>query len=773
VPIPLALLFAAITLPTGWRLAPAGAPVPLDTFPVHAHLLPDTEHALVLHSGFKPPSLALLHLASRRILQSLALPEAGTNFVYDPAARRAYVPLGHRAGVAVVEVSASGSLVLAATLPAPRGHASTVALSAGILAVTHTLQDSVALIHAGTGAALRTLSVPRPTRALFHQGFLYVLSHSPAALHVFRLPDFTPTGTVPLSPGPSDATVHAGWLYITASLSNYLDILSVANPAAPQLIERLNLAPAPRWPVGLSPTSVTADPATGRLYITCSDANAIAVFDLARRRIAGYIPTAWYPTFALPLPRRGLLVLNGKGERSYPNPEGPNPTRHRSMTPQPPSPIQYTPLVQLGSARIVANLSGAALSTHARAYAKLTPSPFAKPAGKLPSAIRHVVFIMKENRTYDQVLGDLPQGNGDASLCLFPERVTPNHHKLAREFVLFDNFYVNADVSAEGWFWTSAAITPPSVMKRWPASYAGRARPQSGNTSPRAAAVTTEPLDQPPGGFLWNTALRAGLSFRNYGFFVSNRRGAQPGEPIVASVTDPALLPHTNPLYAGYDPDFPDIERARIFLADLAEFERTNSLPQLTVMVLPNDHTWGTSPGKLTPYASMADNDAAFGRIVEALSRSRFWPHTAIFVVEDDAQNGPDHVDSHRAPAYILSPYTRRGVVDSTFFNTTSVLRTIELILGLAPLTHYDASSLPMLSAFARKPDLSPYVAEAPRVPLDSKNPARSATAARSAALDFSAPDRIDDAEMNAILWQALRHTPPPPPTRSTFLRAR
>jgi DNA-binding beta-propeller fold protein YncE len=745
------LLLAAVTLPTGWRLDPAGVEIPVDTFPVHAQLLPGNQHALLLHSGFKPPSLAVLHLASRKIVHSLPLPEAGTDFAFDPATRRVFVPLGHAAGLAVVALSASNQLSLSKTVSTPAGHAATAAYQGGLVALSHTLSDTVALVDPSNGAEARRLAVPRPTRSLFHRNHLYVLSHEPASLHVFSLPNFEAVTTVPLSRGPSSLAVHQDRLYITASLSNHLDILSLADPARPKPVERLNLAPTPTWPVGLSPTAVTVDPAANRLYIACSDANAVAVYDAASRKLSAYVPTAWYPTFALPLPRRGLLVLNGKGERSYPNPQGPNPTVHRTMTPQPPSPIQYTPLIQLGSARLLTNLTPAALRQHSQTYANLTPSITPAPAGPLPP-IRHVVYIMKENRTYDQVLGDLPAGNGDPSLCLFPENITPNHHKLAREFVLFDNFYVNADVSSEGWMWSSAAITPPAVMRAWPAAYAGRSRP------------APKPINDTPGGFLWTSALQAGVSFRNFGFFVSNRPGAKPGEPIVAGVSDPALLPHTNPLYAGYDPDFPDVERARIFIEEL---ERTGTLPQLTVMVLPNDHTWGTSPGKLTPNASMADNDIALGRIVEAISKSPVWPHTAIFVLEDDAQNGPDHVDSHRSPAFVISPYTRRAAVDHTFYNTTSMLRTMEMLLKLPPLTHYDATAAVMFPAFSATPDLRPYLAEAARVPLGTKNPPRPSASAR---LDFSAPDRIDDDVLTAILWRALRGVPPPPPTRAAFL---
>jgi YVTN family beta-propeller protein len=749
-------LLLALVLPTGWRLAPAGVEVPLDTFPVSAELLPDNRHALVLHAGFKPPSLAVLHLESRKVLHSLPLPEAGTHFHFDPGTSTVFVPLGHKGAVAVIRLKPDHSLELGPSFPLD-GQVSTVTGAGAQLAVT--LNQSVAILDVKTGAVLRRLAVPNPTRALHHNGHLYVLSRAPAALHVFSSGTWEPLPTVPLSSGPTDLLVHGATLFVAAANSSSLDVLDITNPASPRLVERLNLTPNPQWPAGITPASLRFDTSTGHIYVACSDANTVAVLDASSRRVTGYIPTAWYPTYALPLPGAGLLVLNGKGERSYPNPRGPNPTVHATMTPQPPSPIQYTPLIQTGSARLIDNITPRELSRHTRAYARLTPVLQTHKPAKLPSAIQNVIFIMKENRTYDQVLGDLGKGNGDPSLCLFPENVTPNHHKLAREFVLFDNFYVNADVSSEGWMWTSAAIVPRHTMTRWPAAYAARRRPQP-----------AEAADQPAGGFLWNSALRTGLTFRNYGFFVTNRPGAKPGEPIVASVSDPALAPHTHPLYAGYDPGFPDQDRARIFLDEFREFEKQGQLPRLMLMVLPNDHTWGTSPGKLTPFASMADNDAALGRIVQAVSNSKFWPHTAIFVLEDDAQNGPDHVDSHRSPAFVISPYTRRGAVDSTFYNTTSMLRTIEQILKLPPLTHYDATSPAMRTAFQTKPDLTPYVAEPARVSLTAVNPPRSATAARSLQMDLSQPDRMDDGEMNQILWLAIKDSLPPSPSRAAFI---
>jgi hypothetical protein len=241
------------------------------------------------------------------------------------------------------------------------------------------------------------------------------------------------------------------------------------------------------------------------------------------------------------------------------------------------------------------------------------------------------------------------------------------------------------------------------------------------------------------------------------------------GSEQVERVRDPVLAPLTNRRYRGFDVEHPDVERAQVFLAELAEYEKAGRMPRLVLVRLGNDHTLGTSPGKIAPLSSFADNDYALGQIVEGVSKSRFWSKTAIFVLEDDAQNGPDHVDSHRSPAFVISPYTRRGAVDSTMYNTTSMLRTMELILGLRPMTHFDAAARPMTAAFQATPDVRPYVVETPRRRLDELNPAKSPTAARSARLDFSEADRIDDDELNDILWRAIRKSDPPPPVRSYF----
>lgn len=791
--LPLSLLLAlgaagavAAPLPTGRGIRPAGERIPLDTFPWQAIALPGRDAALVLHSGYRPPSVGLLDLKTRQIAARVPLEDAGYAMAWDAARRRVYVAGGYGSNVQVIEWKAN---TLTALTPweitgetaADRRMVASVALSGGgaRLAVIETLQDAVAVYSVEDRRLLRRIGgLARPTAAVFSPDarHLYVAEAGGPRVSRIHLDNGAAEPGPAVAAGPSDLLLHAQRLYVACANSNFVDVLR-AEPGQPlRAGERWNLALTPGQPENVSPSQLTLSPAASTLYVTLADANAIALLDPRDGRMQGLIPTGWYPTGVAPFPDGRLLVLNAKGFGSRPNPRGPDPTRHRTMTPQPPSDIEYLPLVQLGGAQWLPRLDAPTLAaatrtvreTNAPVRIRRAALPKGHPLRARPgeqSPIRHVIYIMKENRTYDQVLGDLETGNGDPSLCLFPEKITPNHHALAREFTLLDNFYVNADVSAEGWHWSSAAIVPHYLMRSWPAAYAGRRRPLPG--APPQPTGREDPLTRPEAGYLWTEVIRRGIPFRNFGFFVRNRPGARFGEEVVASVSDPALSPFTSPRYAGYDPDFPDVDRARVFLEELAGWEKSGEMPRLIVMVLPNDHTWGTAPGKLTPYASMADNDLALGRIVEGVSRSRFWPRTAIFVLEDDAQNGPDHVDAHRAPAYVLSPYTRGRRVDSTFYNTTSMLRTIEWILGLSPLTHYDAQAPLMVEAFHTRSDPRPYRARPAQVPLTTRNPPRS----DAAALDFSRPDAIDDAVLNAVLWRALRGQAPPPPVRSVFLR--
>ena len=380
-----------------------------------------------------------------------------------------------------------------------------------------------------------------------------------------------------------------------------------------------------------------------------------------------------------------------------------------------------------------------------------------RPGGTSP--IEHVIYIVKENRTYDQVLGDLEIGNGDPSLTLFGEEISPNHHKLAREFVLLDNFYVNADVSADGHNWSAAAIAPAYVQRMWPNSYGARRRHYDYEGGERAAL--------PPAGYIWSNVLAKGLTMRNYGWWCTNVTPAPESGRQIQVTRDPALAPHTNMEYRAYDLNYKDVDRAKVFIKDIEQFDRQGAMPRFLVLRIGNDHTSGTTPKRISPRAAVADNDLALGMIVEAVSKSKFWAKTAIFVLEDDAQNGPDHVDSHRSPAFVISPYTRGRGVDSTRYSTTSMLRTMELILGLFPMTLHDAGARPMHAAFRTEADTRAYEKAEARVPLDERNPETSPTAARSLRMDWDEADQIDDNELNEILWLAMRGGNPPPPVRS------
>ena len=363
------------------------------------------------------------------------------------------------------------------------------------------------------------------------------------------------------------------------------------------------------------------------------------------------------------------------------------------------------------------------------------------------------------------MFGDIPKGNGDPNLCIFPEQVTPNQHAIANEFVLLDNFYVESEVSADGHEWSMAAYATDFVEKSWPLLYRGN---RYGKLS--YPAEGSLPIAAPSSGYIWDQCLKAGVTFRSYGEFISNP--SAPGLPRKPKVA--ALEGHFDPDFHGYDLAYPDQKRADRFIAEIKRFESEGEMPQFQVLRLPNDHTSGTSPGKPTPTAMVADNDLALGRVIEAISQSKFWSETAVFVIEDDAQNGSDHVDAHRTIAMVISPYVRRGHVDSTMYSTASMLRTMELIVGLEPMTQFDAAATPMYESFSPTPDLAAFIHRPCNVNLNEKNLASAWGAEMSLAFDFSQEDAADDLQLNEVIWRSVRgpESRMPPPVRAGFVFA-
>ena len=782
-------------LNSGAILQPAGRQVPLSTFPMASALSPDGKYLVILQGGYLPPSITLRNPETLTELHQITLPDAWLGLAFAPVGNVFYVGGGSRSTVYELGITPESKLELrrefVVTPADTRKHTDflgdvTLSPDGRLIYVAALFRNSVIVINPQTGIVIEEFkSASRPYRLLFHpdgktffvtglgDGMLYqhdalngrIVNRYGVGLQPMDM--VWRTRAPRLEPG-EETSPYSARLFVTLGGDNSVAVFGVDENRNLRRVETINIALYPSFqPVGMTPSALAISADQDTLHVVCSDANAVAQVDIRGKRsiVQGFVPAGWYPTAAHVLPNKTLMVLNGRGIRSFPNPEGPNPTRKRAILHEGNVAVQYVGAIQRGTASLIPPVAPDQLDAYTRQVLRQNPYKGTRASaftGRLPM-IEHVIYVVKENRAYDQVLGDLGIGNGDPSLNLFNEEIAPNHHKLAREFVLLDNFYVNADVSADGHNWSSAAIAPPYVQRMWPNSYAARRKHYDYEGGEVAA--------RPPAGYLWSNVLQRRLTYRNYGWWGINITPAPTSGPQLSRMKDPALAPHTNMEYRGFDLEYKDVDRMAVFLKDLAQFESTGQMPRLITMRLGNDHTSGTAPKKYSPRAAMADNDLALGLLVEAVSRSKFWATTAIFVLEDDAQNGPDHVDSHRSPAYVISPYTRARGIDSSMYNTVSMLHTIETILGINPMTMHDAGARVMWAAFNAAPDPKPYQAEHARVSMDERNSETAPQTARSRAMNFEEADNIDDDALNQILWLAMKTTPPPVPVRSLWGR--
>jgi DNA-binding beta-propeller fold protein YncE len=564
-------------------------------------------------------------------------------------------------------------------------------------------------------------------------------------------------------------------LYVACANSTKV---SVIDPATGKGLQTINCALHPNAPNGNTPNSLAMTPDGEMLFVANADANNLAAFNCTERTKAvplGFIPTGWYPTSVrYNAQDKALYITNGKGMSSKANRNGPNP-----QVPQVRNLHEYIGEILKGTFSIVRVPTLKQMEAHTQTAHKCSPlrendavnadgaeadNPIPKKVGD-SSPIRYCLYIIKENRTYDQLFGDIKEGNGEPGLCLFPESVTPNHHKIARQFVLLDNFYVDGEVSADGHEWSMGAYATDFVEKVWPLSYRG------GKIFGYPSESSYHPHEDGSGGYLWDKCAEAKVSFRTYGEWVENGKRKPDGTYEDSSVRVKALEGKFDPKFRGYDLDYPDVKRAEHFIGELKRFEAAGEMPRMQVLRLPNDHTAGTKVGSPTVTAMVADNDLALGMVVEAVTRSKFWKETAIFVLEDDTQNGPDHVDAHRCPALVISPYTKRKFVDSRLYSTTSMLRTMELILGLKPMSQFDSAARPMYNSFTAKPDLTAYTHEVPKVDLDEKNQRGGFGALWLEQQNLAKEDMLDDIIFNEIIWKAVKGPDScvPPPVRAAF----
>lgn len=457
------------------------------------------------------------------------------------------------------------------------------------------------------------------------------------------------------------------------------------------------------------------------------------------------------------------------------NPYGPNPARKREQViyqkgdSTRPVDVQYIGGLFKGTMSIVDEPNEKLLGEYSKAVYSNTPykkekelQAHAEPGNPIPmkvgssSPIKYVFYIIKENRTYDQVLGDMAEGNGDTSLVLFGEKITPNQHAIAREFVLLDNFYVDGEVSADGHNWSTAAYATDYLEKTWQTSYGGRGGEYDAEGN-RAIANNKK-------GFIWDHCKRAGVSYRTYGEFADDYK---------ANI--PVLEGHFCPYYTSWDESVKDTTRFYQWKRDFDSMLAINKVPQFNSLRFINDHTEGLRKGRPTPFAHVADNDLATGMFVEYLSKSPIWKETAIFIIEDDAQNGADHVDAHRSTAYVAGGLVKRKFVDHTMYSTSSMLRTIELILGIPPMSQYDAAATPMWNCFQATPDRTPFASRPSNIDLNETNMAINEWQRRSELFDLSKEDAVPDLEFNIVLWHGIKgsHIPFPGPKRAAFVKIR
>jgi YVTN family beta-propeller protein len=783
---------AGFLLPNGWTLTPAGEQVALTDLPLNIIPLPDSRHALAASSGYNAHELVLVDLQTKARRDAATVRESWFGLALEPGGDRIWWSGGGGGLVHTFRVDLEQGKLTRLGGPEPDRSKQSKAERAA----NREFQSGVALsadgktlysldIDAGTIAATSLSGEPPPARtaplggkpydvAAARDGkALYVSDWAGKAVLVLDPESLAIRDRIAVGEHPNQIAIHPedGRVFVACASSNSV---AVIDPAKSAVVETIMTSLFPKAPEGSTPDALAIAPDGETLYVANADNNCVAVIDIeapGRSQVKGFIPTGWYPTSVAVTPDgKTLLVGVGKGNQTKANPtfeKGQDQAKRTGRR------FPYIGTTLSGALSIVPIPDDKQLAAYTETVYRncpysdtlLSAAPHPQKTAIPtrvgdPSPIKHVIYIIKENRTYDQVFGDMERGNGDPSLVMFGEEVTPNHHKLAREFVLLDNLYCNGHVSADGHPWSTMAYNTDYVARNWALTYSGRAGVDDDDEGNLANA---------PSGYLWDACKAAGLTYRSYGEY--GRRVSQPDGTFRMEGRVPGLVGHFCPDWG--IPQFPgqdvrDTDRVATFLREFREYQRNGQLPRFIVMSLGEDHTSGTRPGAFTPQACVASNDLALGRLVEAVTHSTYWPETAIFVIEDDAQNGPDHVDAHRTAGLVISPYTKRRHLDSTQYQTVSMIRTMELILGLPPLSQYDAAANPMFASFTDRPDLTPYVHEPARIDLNARNTPLAYGAERSARMDFSEYDKIDDFELNEILWRAVKgpDAPLPPAVR-------
>ena len=736
-----------VVLPTEWVLSPPQAQVAATgTLPESARLTGDGKHLIVVEGGDAGAGISVLDPQTLALETHVKLKGAFGDVAIEPGGDGYWVA---GAGADALLHFTGAASVADRTIALPAGFwASAVALSPDgkLLAASGDQVDRVALVDVSAGNVLGTVQTGRhPSGLAFaHDGkALYVADWGENAVTAIDVAARSVKATIPVGRHPESLLLAPDGKRLFVSETDD-DAVGVIDLASDRRINQPATGAATQRPYGMSPTAMALSRDGSKLFVAHSALNAIAVYRVGAGGLGpqiATIPTGWYPTaVTLDAPGTGLYVADGMGEGSRPNPQ---------FAPfgMPQVWSGYDAASLIGSIRRIPIPSDDEIERAHRIPSVPIPSRIAQGEAmgreivRAGGPIEHVIYIIKENRTFDQVLGDLPEADGDPKLAYFGVKITPNEHALTRRFGIFDNTYADAVVSADGHNWSMAAFANDYLEKMWPANY-GRRRALYDFEDGADASV-------PHNGFIWDW-LKGPNALRDYGEFVTNpsRKGGE-------STTEmPGLKGRIDPHFPGFDTDFRDEDREAEWAREFAGYVKRGDLPKLEIVRLPNDHTAGTRPGSRTPQAMVAENDLAFGRLVETVSHSRYWKNTAIFAIEDDAQNGPDHVDDQRTTFYLISPYAKGGV-QHAHYSTAGVLRTIELLLGLPAMTYHDLAALPLYDAFTNRPDFRTYEAIPAQIDLEARNGATAYRAADSAKMDFSREDAANEADLNDILAHA------------------
>lgn len=772
-----------VSLMNGWKLSPVGKMIPVGDLPLNIAVSTSGKMLAVTNNGQSDQSIHLIDSEKQELLDSVVIAKGWLGLTFSKDEKYLYASGGNDNWIMRFQIK-DKKLVPNDTLRIGKPWPNLISI-AGIA-----VDDQKQLLYAVTkeNNSLYVYDIKekkvKKQIPLGGEGYTCLLSDDCKTLYItcwgcnkvilFNTREQLVTGSIAVGDNPNDIYIskNGKYLYVANANDNSVSVVSLEKNRE---IEILNAALYPNAPSGSTPNSIALSEDEKTLYIANADNNCLAVFDVSKPGSStskGFIPTGWYPT-CVRVVKNTIFVANGKGLTSKANPYGPNPTSRKEDVAYQKGTnkeikVQYIGGLFRGTLQSISNPTENQLGIYSQAVYNNTPytkekemlsageagNPIPGKVGDV-SPIKHVFYIIKENRTYDQVLGDMPEGNGDSTLVLFGKKITPNQHALAKQFVLLDNFYVDGEVSADGHNWTMGAYATDYLEKNWPSSYGGR-----GGFYPGEGA---REVSNNKNGFLWDFCKRYGVTYRTYAEFISDSKAAIP-----------ALIDHFCPTYSEWDLSVRDTVRFYQWKRDFDSLLAAGKVPQLNTLRFGNDHTEGLSRGKTTPLAHAADNDLAVGLFVEYLSHSPIWNESVVFIIEDDAQNGPDHVDAHRSTAYVAGGFVKKEFVDHTMYSTSSMLRTIELILGLPPMSQYDASAEPMWRCFNKTATHPPFKSLPNLVDLNLKNTATNKLSKLSEKFNFSQEDRVPDAQFNEVIWGAVRglDSPCPAPVHAAFFTA-